>query len=319
MYTESWMRQEHNMRIVYMGTPDFAVPALNAIHDAGHELLYVVTQPDAVRDRGKKVKFSPVKEAAIKLGVPVLQPEKIKKNKAFLETLQEAAPDVIVVAAYGKILPKSILHLPKFGCINIHGSLLPRFRGAAPIQAAIIEGDCETGVTIMRMEEGLDTGDMLAKASTTVDRKTGEQLHDELSLMGAELLIDTLPHLGEIEGEEQDDSRSTYAPMISKQDGHVDFRESAAKIERRMRAFDPWPGTYAFMGEKMLKLWKAEALERSSEQPAGTVIEAANGHIDISCGQGILRVTEIQAPGKRRTAVGEYLKGNSIEIGTVLG
>ena len=307
------------MRVVFMGTPDFAVPALEAMHKAGHDVVYVVTQPDAVRDRGKKVKFAPVKEKAIELGIEVLQPEKIKKNNAFFETIQKAQPDVIVVAAYGKILPKSILELPPLGCINIHGSLLPRFRGAAPIQAAIIEGDSLTGITIMKMAEGLDTGDMLAKVSTPIDHKTGQQLHDELSELGAELLVETLPHLAEIEGEQQDDSLSTYAPMISKQDGHIDFHEDAAIIERRIRAFDPWPGTFAFQGEKMIKFWKAEAIDEAAKATEGTVLEASNGHIDIACSKGILRVTELQMPGKKRTAVSEFLKGNSIEIGTVLG
>ena len=307
------------MRVVYMGTPDYAVPALQAIADAGHEVVLAVTQPDAVSGRGKKIRFSPVKEKAIELGIPVLQPDKIKKNKEFLAALRVVAPDVIVVAAYGKILPKEILELPELGCVNIHASLLPRFRGAAPIQAAIIEGDAVTGVTIMRMEEGLDTGDMLAKASTEIDGKTGQQLHDELAQMGADLVVELLPKLEEMEGEKQDDSLATYAHMISKQDGHIDFNRSAARIERTIRAFDPWPGSFAYYGEKMLKFWKAEALSESPSQLPGTVLEAADGHIDIACGDGILRVLEIQAPGKKRTATGEYLKGNSIEIGTVLG
>ena len=309
------------MKVIYMGTPDFAVPALQALYDAGHEIRYVVTQPDAVRGRGKKIQYSPVKAKALELGIPVLQPEKIKRNEEFIDQIRDAAPEVIVVAAYGQILPKALLDIPAMGCINIHGSLLPRFRGAAPIQAAIIEGDQQTGITIMKMEEGLDTGDMIAKASTPVDSKTGQQLHDELSVMGAELLIDTLPKLGSIRPEKQDDSLSTYAPMISKQDGHIDFNSSAERIERTIRAFDPWPGTYAFMGDKMLKFWKAETscCTQSCQQKPGTVLKAENGHIDIACGDRILRVTEIQAPGKKRTAVKEYLKGNSIEIGTVLG
>lgn len=307
------------MRIIYMGTPDFAVPALQAIYEGGHEILYAVTQPDAVRDRGRKRKAPPVKERAAELGIPVLQPEKIGKNREFLDTIRGADADVIVVAAYGRILPKEVLEMPALGCINIHGSLLPRFRGAAPIQAAIIEGDEETGITIMKMAEGLDTGDMLAKASTPIDGKTGQQLHDELSVMGAELLMRTLPELASLEGEKQDDRLSTYAPMISKKDGHIDFSQTAARIERTMRAFDPWPGTYAYCGDKMLKLRKAETLDKASDKDPGTVIEAEGDHIDISCGEGILRVTEIQAPGRKRAAVKEYLKGNSIEIGTVLG
>ena len=302
-----------------MGTPDFAVPALQALHDAGHEVTHVVTQPDAVRDRGKKVRFTPVKEKALELGIPVLQPEKIKKNTEFHQQLADDRPDVIVVAAYGKILPKVILDTPRLGCINIHGSLLPRHRGAAPIQAAIMAGDEETGITIMYMAEGLDTGDMLAKASTPVDSKTCEQLHDELSLMGAQLLVDTLPKLEGIQGEKQDDSLSTYAPMISKKDGHIDFTMSPTEVERRIRAFDSWPGSYAYMGDDMLKLWRAVPIEdKATGAEPGTVLEALDDHVDIACGQGILRVTELQAPGRKRVSAEQYLRGNSIESGTVL-
>lgn len=310
------------MRIVYMGTPDFAVPALQELYDSGHEILYVVTQPDAVRNRGKKISFSPVKEKAISLNIPVLQPVKVKKDEEFARILEAAAPDVIVVAAYGQILPKRILDIPAKGCLNIHGSLLPRFRGAAPIQASIIEGDEETGITIMYMEEGLDTGAMLAKAKTSVDRKTGQELHDELSIMGAKLMVETLEKLseGNIEAEKQDDSLSTYAPMISKADGHIDFGCDPERIERTVRAFDPWPGTYAYIGEKMLKIWRAEGVvtDEADHLEPGTVVKAQDGSIDIACKGGLLKVLEIQAPGKRRTAVREYLKGNSIEIGTVL-
>ena len=226
------------MRIVYMGTPDFAVPALEALHREGHEIVYVVTQPDAVRDRGKKVKFSPVKEKALELGLEVLQPQRVKGNEEFIQQLKDAAPDVIAVAAYGQILPKDVLDIPPMGCINIHGSLLPRFRGAAPIQRSIIAGDEETGITIMYMEEGLDTGDMLAKAATPIGKKTGEQLHDELSVMGAELLVETLPKLGKITGEKQNDEESNYAPMISKKEGHIDFSMKAEEIERLLDEFN---------------------------------------------------------------------------------
>ena len=307
------------MRIVYMGTPDFAVPALEALHREGHEIVYVVTQPDAVRDRGKKVKFSPVKEKALELGLEVLQPQRVKGNEEFIQQLKDAAPDVIAVAAYGQILPKDVLDIPPMGCINIHGSLLPRFRGAAPIQRSIIAGDEETGITIMYMEEGLDTGDMLAKAATPIGKKTGEQLHDELSVMGAELLVETLPKLGEITGEKQNDEESNYAPMISKKEGHIDFSMKAEEIERIVRAFCPWPGTYAFLGEKMMKIHAADVLDETSDAPSGTVIRASAEGLDIAAGGGVLRVTEIQMPGKKRVEIKEYLKGNSIEIGTVLG
>ncbi|MCQ2544920.1 MAG: methionyl-tRNA formyltransferase [Clostridia bacterium] len=316
------------MKLIYMGTPDFAVPALQALYDAGHEIKYVVTQPDTVRDRGKKVKFPPVKERAVELGIPVLQPEKLKYNEEFLETIRAAEVDAIIVAAYGKIITRRILDTPKYGCLNIHGSLLPRFRGAAPIQAAIAAGDEETGITIMQMAKGLDTGDMLAKAATPIEDKTGEQLHDELAEMGAKLICETLTKLeaGEITPEKQDDSLSTYAPMISKEDGHVDFTLNAKEIERKIRAFNPWPGSFASLGDKTYKFWKAEVLatdeaagESSGEKPVpGTVLAAGNQGLEIATGLGILRVTELQAPGRKRVSAADYFRGNSIEIGSVL-
>ena len=308
------------MRLIYMGTPDFAVPPMEMLAQAGHEIIYAVTQPDAVRDRGKKIHFSPVKEKALELGIPVLQPAKIRRNEEFAQTLKDAAPDAIIVSAYGKILPKHILDLPKYGCLNIHGSLLPRFRGAAPIQAAIIAGDEETGVTIMRMNEGLDTGDMLAKAATPAAGKTCGQLHDELSEMGGRLLVETLEDIeSALAGaEKQDDSRATYAPMISKEDGHVDFTMAPEEIERRMRAYDPWPGTFAEMSGKTFKLWRARALEDRTDATPGTVLAAGGEGLDISAGGRVLRVTQLQAPGKKRMETGDFLRGNVIEIGTVL-
>lgn len=307
------------MKIVYMGTPDFAVPALEALHRAGHDIVYVVTQPDSVSGRGKKVRFSPVKEKALEFDLEVLQPEKVRGDKEFEEKLKDAAPDVIAVAAYGQILPVEILEIPPLGCINIHGSLLPRFRGAAPIQRAIIEGDEYTGITIMYMEKGLDTGDMLAKASTSTAGKTGQQLHDELAVMGAELLVEILPKLGKIEGEKQNDAESTYAHMITKQEGHIDFSQSPERIERLIRAFDPWPGAYAYDGDRMIKFWKAVPSDESTGKEDGTVTAVSSESICIAAGGKTLEVTEIQMPGKKRVAVKEFLKGNSIEIGTVLG
>lgn len=306
------------MKIVYMGTPDFAVPALEKIYEEGYEIPFVVTQPDSVRDRGKKVRFSPVKEKALELGLKVMQPESVKRDRQFIDILKQTAPDIIVVAAYGQILTKEVLDIPRLGCVNIHGSLLPRFRGAAPIQRAIIAGDKETGVTIMYMAEGIDTGGMLAKAATPVDSKTGQQLHDELAVMGAQLLADTIPQLGNIEAEEQDDGKSTYAPMISKEEGHMDFSLEPDVIERMIRAFDPWPGTYAYYGGKMIKIWEGRAIGQKSDAACGTVLAASEEGIDVSAGGGVLRITRIQIPGKKRVDVKEYLKGNSIEIGTVL-
>ena len=308
------------MKLVYMGTPDFAVPAMKALESAGHEILYAVTQPDAIRDRGRKVKFPPVKKEAKDRGIPVLQPEKIKNNEEFIRTLSDAEPDAIVVAAYGKILPQRVLDIPRYGCLNIHGSLLPRFRGAAPIQAAIIAGDDETGVTIMMMERGLDTGDMLAKASTPIGNKTGEQLHDELAQMGAQLIVETLTGMeeGTVKREQQDESLATYAPMISKEDGHIDFSHKPEQIERQIRAFDPWPGSFAIMGGRTFKLWKAHPVDGDTGAAHGTVLAAGEEGIDIAAGGGILRVTHLQAPGKKRVSAADYLRGNLIEIGTVL-
>lgn len=307
------------MKIVYMGTPDFAVPALEALHREGYEIPFVVTQPDALRDRGKKVKFPPVKEKALELGLQVMQPEKMRKDEGFIKTLRDAAPDLIVVAAYGQLLPKEVLDIPVKGCVNIHGSLLPRFRGAAPVQRAIIAGDEETGITLMYMEEGLDTGDMIAKRSTSTAGKTGRQLHDELSQMGAELLVETIPHLDAITAEKQNDEESTYAPMISKSEGHIDFSRTPDEIERIIRAFDPWPGSYAYCGDKMMKLWQAEVPGIKTGAANGTVIGTGENGIDVAAAGEVLRITQIQVPGKKRVAVREYLKGNSIEIGTVLG
>lgn len=306
------------MRIVYMGTPDFAVKPLEALCEAGHDVALVVTQPDAVRDRGKKVKKTPVKETAERLGIDVIQPERLRREPDAVQRIKDTAPDVIAVAAFGQILPKEILDIPQKGCLNVHGSLLPRFRGASPIQRAVLEGDEETGVTIMYMAEELDAGDMLAKASTPVAEKTAGELHDELSAMGASLLVETLSRLDEIVPEKQDEALVTYAPLISKEDGHMDFSHDPAYLGRMIRAFDPWPGTYAYMGEKRMKIWKAAPAEGDSGADAGTVVKTDEEGIYISAGGGLLKVTEIQMPGKKRVAAAEYLKGNSIEIGTVL-
>lgn len=309
------------MKIIYMGTPDFAVPALEALAEAGHEIGYVVTQPDAVRDRGKKVKMTPVKEKALELGVEVLQPEKVKGDDEFFNTIAAYEPDLIAVAAYGQILPKNVLDLPKLGCVNIHGSLLPRWRGAAPIQRSIEAGDEETGITIMYMEEGLDTGAMLSKQSTPIADKNGEQLHDELAAMGAKLLVETLPKLeaGELTPEPQNDALSTYAKMLSKKEGHIDFNKTPEEIERMIRAFDSWPGAYASYGEKVMKIWKAEVKSEINYATPGTITAVTKDGIEIAAGGSTLIARVIQMPGKKRVAVADYLKGNSVEIGTVLG
>ena len=306
------------MRIVFMGTPDFAVPSLQALIDAGHDVCAVYTQPDKPQGRKQILTAPPVKTLALAHDIPVFQPNTLK-NEDEQARLRELAPEVIIVVAYGKLLPKAVLDIPPHGCINVHGSLLPRWRGAAPIQWAVIAGDEMAGVTTMQMDAGLDTGDMLAKAATPVGRKTGQELHDELAQMGAELLVDTLDHLGELPRVKQDDALSTYAPMISKKEGHLDFSQMPVRLERTIRAFDPWPGSFGYLGDKMMKFWRAEVPGIQTDAADGTVVAAGEAGIDIAACGGILRVTEIQMPGKKRVEVKEYLKGNSIEIGTVLG
>lgn len=315
------MQMKNNkLKTVYMGTPEFAVPGLEALYKSGHEIGYVVTQPDKARDRGKKVQFTPVKEKAQEFGLQVLQPEKIKGNEDFLKILEEYGPDLIVVAAYGKLLPPEIIHLPRLGCINIHASILPRWRGAAPMQRAIMAGDENIGVTLMYMEEGLDTGDMIAKKITPILRKTAAELHDEVAKLGGELLLEQLPAIASenITREKQDDSLATYAAMIFKKDGELDFSKTPIEIERIIRGLDSWPGAYSYYKGQLMKIWGAKVPEKSCDAPYGTIVDISNEGIEVSAGGSILQITVIQMPGKKRIAVADYLKGNQIEIGEVL-
>jgi methionyl-tRNA formyltransferase len=309
------------MKIVYMGTPEFAVPALAKLHENGYHVDLVVTQPDKARDRGKKVQFTPVKEKASELGIEVTQPEKIRGNLEFIQKIESMKPDLIIVAAYGKILPVELLEIPRLGCINIHASLLPKYRGAAPIHRSIIEGEEMTGVTLMYMEEGLDTGDMIAARSTHIGKKTTSELHDELSVMGAELLIATLPYIEKgINGRtRQDDSKATYAPMVFKQDGLVDFSKSPVEIERLIQGLNSWPGAYTYYRGEPMKLWKAEALDETSKSPDGTIMGVSSQGIKIAAGGRTLLLTKIQMPGKKAMDVSEFLKGNRIKTGEILG
>lgn len=309
------------MKTVYMGTPDFAVAPLKALASAGYEVGMVFTQPDREKNRGKKVIPSPVKEAALELGLTVIQPNRLRGDEESLAALKEYDPDIIIVAAYGQILPKEILELPKYGCINIHGSLLPKLRGASPVQHAILAGFEKTGVTIMQMAEGLDTGDMLTKAETPIEKKNTEELMAELSELGADLLVRTLPLIekGEITPEKQDDAESTYAGMIRKEDGRLDFAgETAEEAERKVRAFNSWPGTFFDYDGAVLKVWSAEAIDSNGESEPGAVVSAGREGIDIAFRKGILRITEIQAPGKKKMTVDAFLRGNRIEIGRIL-
>lgn len=310
----------NRLKTVYMGTPEFAVSGLEALYNSGHEIGFVVTQPDKARDRGKKIQFTPVKEKAMEFGLEVVQPDKVRGNEEFLQKLKDYNPDLIVVAAYGQILPPEIIHLPRLGCINIHASILPRWRGAAPIQRAIMEGDKETGITLMYMEEGLDTGDMIAKKVTEIGKKSQAELHDELAAMGGELLAEQLPNLatGNIVREKQDEALTTYAKMIFKKDGELDFGKSPEELECLIRGLDPWPGAYSYYNGELFKIWKAEALEKTTDKPNGTILDATANGIEIAAGGKVLLAEIIQMPGKKRVHVADFLKGNKIEIGAVL-
>ena len=310
------------MKIVFMGTPDFAVEVLRAVIDAGHDVRAVVTQPDRPKGRGMETSASPVKKCAQKHGIMVLQPEKVKGNAQFEAQLRELAPDVCVVVAYGKILPASILKIPRLGCVNVHASLLPKYRGSAPIQWCIANGDRQSGVTTMLMDEGMDTGDMLDKAVTDIgEDMTGGELHDVLARLGAELINKTLASLenGTAHPEKQDDSRATYVKMLSKADGSIDFSKSARETADIIRAFDPWPTAFTSIGGAVYKLFSPSVGGTTSE-PAGTLLFAGRDGAGFACADGrILIVRGIQAPGTRRMTVPEYLNGHSLKIGTVAG
>lgn len=309
------------IKIVYMGTPDFAVPALRGLCESGCEVAAVVTQPDKAKDRGKKIQYTPVKEAALEYGIPVLQPEKVKGNEEFYRQLSELVPDLIVVAAYGRILPVSILELPRLGCINIHASLLPKYRGAAPIHRAIIDGEEETGVTLMYMAEGMDTGDMIAKAKTQIGDKTVAELHEELARLGAELLISQLPLIeaGINERTAQNDAEATHAPMIFKQDCFVDFHQEPQKIKRLIQGANSWPGAHTLIQGQSVKLWEAEVPDERTEAADGTVLRADKNGLAAAAKGGVILIKKLQFPGKRAMTVEDYIKGNKFDIGSILG
>lgn len=308
------------MRAVFMGTPEFAVPTLQALIDH-HQVEAVVTQPDKQRGRGKKVQFPPVKEKAVEHEIPVYQPQKAR-DEEFVEILREINPDVIVVVAYGQILPESILNIPKYGCINVHGSLLPKYRGAAPIQWAVLDGEEKTGITTMYMEKGLDTGDMIDKAEIVLDPKeTAGTLHDKLMEIGANLLLETLEKL---ENEtavriKQNDSESCYASMLTKEMGQIDFSKSAREIECLIRGMNPWPSAYTSLNGKALKVWEAEVLTENSGEEPGTVIDVTKDAIVAACKEGALKLLEVQMAGKKRMKVSAFLLGYQVEKGMKLG
>ena len=308
------------MKAVFMGTPDFAVPTLQKMIDMGIEVTAVVTQPDKAKGRGKKVIYSPVKECALAHDLPVYQPVRIRKEPEFIQTLRDMQPDVIVVVAFGQILPKEILDIPRLGCVNVHASLLPKFRGAAPIQWSIIDGEEVTGVTTMLMDAGLDTGDMLLKTEIPMDPKeTGGSLHDKLAAVGGELLEKTLIGLeaGTIVPEKQDDSQAgEYARMLDKELGHIDFNQPAVVIERLIRGLNPWPSAYTYIDGKTLKIWEAEVLDRNYGCEYGEVAEVTRNCLIIQTGVGALSVKSVQLQGKKRMHIAAFLNGYTIEKGT---
>lgn len=308
------------MKVIFMGTPDFSVPTLEKIIEAGHEIIAVVTQPDKPKGRGKEMQTTPVKEKAMEYDIPVYQPKRVKEE-SFVKVLKELNPDVIVVIAFGQILSKEILDLPKYGCINVHASLLPKFRGAAPIQWCIIEGEEETGVTTMYMDVGVDTGDMLMKAAIPIDpEETGGSLHDKLSLLGGDLLVKTLKALeeGSVIREKQDDSKSSHVIMLKKELGHIDFNQSAQQIERLIRGLNPWPSAYTSLDGKSLKIWKASVLNKESEGKIGEIIEIAKDEIIVKTGEGLLAIKELQLEGKKRMTVDAFIRGYQITKGCIL-
>jgi methionyl-tRNA formyltransferase len=300
------------MNIIFMGTPAFAVPSLERLHESRHKVVLVVTQPDKPSGRGKKLKKSEVKEKAEELGLEIFQPDKIK-NEENIEVLKSYKPDAIVVVAYGQILSKDILNLPRLGCINVHASLLPKLRGAAPLNWALIKGEKKTGITTMLMNEGLDTGDMLLKAEVEIDENMNVgDLHDILMHKGADLLLETLEKLekNELSPQKQDDSLSSYAPMINKEDRKINWKLPAKDIHNLIRGLSPWPTAYFTMDEDTVKVYKASYINDDSDYQPGYVIKANKDGIFVKAGEGAVILKEIQMPGKNKMPVEAFLRGN---------
>ena len=310
------------MRVVFMGTPNFAVGTLEALLEAGHEVAAVVTQPDKPKGRGKTLMPTPVKEAALARMIPVLQPKKVREPE-FVETLRKIGPDVIVVAAFGQIISKEILEMPRYGCINVHASLLPAYRGAAPIQWAVINGDKESGVTIMRMNEGLDTGDMIDKVVVPLDEnETGGSLFDKLSAAGAKLCAEVLEKLenGTAVFEKQPELSTTdYAAMIDKKMGKINWERPAKEIEQLIRGLNPWPSAYTFMKGKSLKLWTASVVYEEREAVPGEIVEIGKEGILVKTGEVLLLIRELQLEGKKRMDTAAFLRGYTVDKGWILG
>ena len=309
------------MKVLFMGTPDFAVGTLEELVKSRHEIAGVVTQPDKPKGRGKAMQFPPVKEVAVRENIPVYQPRRVR-DPEFIKILKEINPDVIVVVAFGQIIPQEIIDLPKYGCINVHGSLLPKYRGAAPIQWAVIDGEKESGVTTMQMDAGLDTGDMLLKTVVPLEKEeTGGSLFEKLSKAGADLLLETLEKLeeGGIVPEKQGESPTPYAKMLTKEMGDLDWNKEAVLLEQLIRGLNPWPSAYTHLNGKTLKIWSAQVEERDTEEKPGTVVEVNKKELKVQTGKGILSLKEVQIEGKKRMEIDAFLRGNTVKEGTVLG
>lgn len=310
------------MDIIFMGTPDFAVPVLETLlASEKHTVKAVVTQPDKARGRSGKLIFTPVKEVAVKNDIPVYTPKKVKDSE-FVEKLRQIPCDIIVVVAFGQILSKEVLDFPKYGCVNVHASLLPRWRGAAPIQWSILEGDEKTGVTIMQMDVGLDTGDMLATAEVPLlGTETGESLFEQLSTLGGPLLLDTLEDIekGEAKPVKQKEEESTYAKMLTREMGELDFQEEAVRLERYVRGLNSWPSAYTHYHGKMLKIWEAAVVEEDRKGRPGEIVELQKDGFLIQTGNGCLKALQVQLEGKKRMAAGDFLRGMQMKPGDLLG
>jgi len=307
------------MKILFMGTPDFAAGSLKSLIAAGYEIGAVVTQPDRPKGRSGKPVFSPVKEVALQAGIPVLQPEKIKRPEETARLLEYPA-DIYVIAAFGQILSKEILEQPRLGCINVHASLLPRYRGASPIQRVILDGEKSTGITIMQMNEGLDTGDILyTKSIDLTPDETFETLHDRLMVLGGEALTEALPLIeaGKLTPVKQDDSLSCYAPLIKKEDGLIDWKRSSDEIYSQIRAFNPWPGAFTYSSGRMLKIWEAQPVSGSGRP--GEILGTDKDSFTVACGSGAMKILSLQPEGKKRMETSAYLLGNKTESGMCPG
>jgi len=305
--------------IVFMGTPDFSVPCLETLHRSRHRVVQVVTQPDRPRGRGRRVYPPPVKATALKLGLPVIQPEKIKIAE-FTDTLTRLHPDLMVVVAYGRILPKAVLEIPAEGCINVHASLLPRYRGSAPIHWAIINGETETGITTILMDEGMDTGDILLTATEPIGPDdTAATLHDRLADLGAKVLKQTLDRMADrrLTPMPQMHDQATLAPMLKKEDGRIDWHQPAKVISDRIRGMNPWPGTFTFYDDRRLKIFKAVALPAAGKAVTpGTVVTGFPDELRVATGNGVLSVLQIQGESGNRLTISAFLRGHPIPAGT---